>query len=1089
MFIYIVYLGVCLMKKQKINDKSILTLNLISSLSDSYTTIYYIVPETGEYKLITNDIDFEKKVVSRMINGNDFYNDTICNVEKVIAPDDREKVLDFFNKDTLIKVMEEKDFALIDYRLIINDVPVWYRAKTVKIYDENNNLRYVVGVMNLAEEKEREYSFIQNQVVADYFLSTFEFAFYVNLNHDTFRNILHNNITLDKFVKGSSYTECARKYILRCVAPEDIDKVGFITDLEAIRECVLGNEEKTVIFSVIEKGLKRFFKLIVLRGGDYNHAAIAIQNVDDETKQSLRNEERLRRNLEIINILASEYSSVYYVDLNNDNIIPYAMNIETESTWGSVFSSGITYSEAYKIYVDKTVFPEDKDIMFTAGSVDNIMKELSNKKTFITTYRNSSEHYCEMKFVKVGSEEDEPVAFALGFANKDNELRAKEEEERILQRNIDIIDILASEYTSVYYIDLTTDELDPYTMNEKTENQLGNIFRNAVKYSDAYRLYVDTLVYPEDKIMMLRAGSTYSILKELTNKKTYVKRYRDYQGHYCEMKFVKVGDDDNPRAVALGFADRDAEIRLELERKAIQARDAAVISGLSDDFGCVIYVNYDTAQEIHYRFDPLFEKNIPGWASINSFDKRLEMLVNTIMHPDDRERFSKLTLPEVVKKAVETENVYYVNFRTIIDGETTYYQAKFVRDEHSDNHVIAGFHNVDEETKREMEALRKAESANRAKTDFLFNMSHDIRTPMNAIIGFTNMAIKEINNPEKALENLKKVYTSSDMLLALINDILDMSRIESGKATLHEEKNNILKLFENIEPVMSNLAEAGNIKLTFETEDLTDEFIFSDYSRVERILVNIISNAIKYTNPGGFVRVNLKQLPDTRAGYALYRFTVEDNGIGMSKEFQNRMFDEFSREESTTNSGIQGTGLGLSLARKLTYLMDGTIECDSEQGRGSTFTVTIPFRIQSSDEIQHLKINDIDVEDFSFNGKRVLLVEDNDLNREIALDILEEEGMQVDEAINGQEAVDEMRNHDEDYYDLVLMDIQMPVMDGYTATKAIRKMYPNMRTPIIALSANAFEEDRQKSLASGMVDHVAKPININILKKSMAKFI
>lgn len=801
---------------------------------------------------------------------------------------------------------------------------------------------------------------------------------------------------------------------------------------------------------------------------------------------------KARRDRRIIEILASEYSSVYYIDLTTDDLMPYTMNAETETTFGSVFRNGITYSEAYRLYVDKLVFPEDKAIMLKAGAVGNIMKELRTKKTFLTTYRSSEGHYCEMKFVKVGNEEGAPTAVALGFADKDTELRVKQEEERAFQRNFEIIEILASEHSSVYYIDMTTDELDPYTMNEQTESQFGSIFRSGIKYSDAFRMYVDKLVYPEDKDMMLRAGSTYNILSELSNKKTFTTQYRNSDSEYCEMKFVKVGDDENPQSVALGFSNKDEEIRAEKARKEKLDRDASVISSLSDDFGCVVYTSYTDFEEIHYRFDPFFEKHIEGWSKITDFRDRLYKLANTIMHPEDRKTFWEATRPEVVRTAIEKDGVYYVNFRTLVDGEETFYQAKFARDDlHPDTNVIAGFRNVDIETKRELKALEQAKQANKAKTNFLFNMSHDIRTPMNAIIGFTNIAIKHIDDQARVIDSLKKTQSAGELLLSLINDILDMSRIESGKITMNETEVDIHHTFAEIETTMQVLAAAKNIDLSFFVGDIRNRYVCCDFSRCMRVFVNMITNAIKYTNEGGYVKVKCEQTGE-KDGYGIYQYTFEDNGIGMSEEFQHHAFDEFSREKTATVSGIQGTGLGLSVCKSFVKAMNGTISLHSVQGKGTTFIVTLPFRIQNSQKNAEMADGSTvcmnEGQTYEFTGKHVLLVEDNELNMEIAMEILTEEGMIVDTANDGTVAVELLKEKGPEQYDFILMDIQMPTMNGYEATALIRQIYPASDIPIIALSANAFTEDREASIKAGMNDHVAKPIQINELKTALGRF-
>ena len=390
-------------------------------------------------------------------------------------------------------------------------------------------------------------------------------------------------------------------------------------------------------------------------------------------------------------------------------------------------------------------------------------------------------------------------------------------------------------------------------------------------------------------------------------------------------------------------------------------------------------------------------------------------------------------------------------------------------------------------TQEQQEALDLAEEANKAKTRFLFNMSHDIRTPMNAIIGFTNIALKDIeNNPKKALEAIEKVQNSSEILLSIINDILDMSRIESGKVKVKYDEVNIKSILENIEPIMANLAAPKDINVSYKVINLKHSFVEMDTVFVQRVLINIITNAIKYTNNGGRVDVTLEESESDQEDIHIYTYIVADTGIGMSEEFQKHMFEEFSREETSTISGIQGTGLGLPLALKLTQLMGGSISCVSKQGVGSTFTIKFPFKIIKKLDNNELQ-DDKDSKFVELKGKKLLIVEDNVLNREIALDIVQEEGIVAETAENGKIAVDMLKEKGPDYYDAILMDIQMPIMNGYEATKAIREMYPNENIIIIAVSANAFEEDKVASLAAGMNDHVAKPININELKEALLK--
>ena len=385
-------------------------------------------------------------------------------------------------------------------------------------------------------------------------------------------------------------------------------------------------------------------------------------------------------------------------------------------------------------------------------------------------------------------------------------------------------------------------------------------------------------------------------------------------------------------------------------------------------------------------------------------------------------------------------------------------------------------------------AKTAAEAANVAKSTFLFNMSHDIRTPINAIKGFTDLAVKNYDDKNKAMDSLTKVQESCDVLISLVNNILDMSRIESGKAVIHENKIDIREIFENIRPMLEVLAKGKNIALDFHLTEITDTNVMCDIVHMHQVLVNLITNAIKYTQDGGSVWVEGRQTGENRDGTARYTFTVKDNGYGMSPAYQKVAFDMFSREENSTISGIQGTGLGLPLCKKITEMMGGSISMESEQGIGSTFTVELPLKIVEEEPRVEAAVQAEPVK-AEFAGRKILLVEDNELNREIAMELLEDEDLIVETAEDGRVAVEIMRQKGPAYFDCVLMDIQMPYMNGYEATKAIRAMYPDAAIPIIALSANAFEEDKIKSLEAGMNAHIAKPIVVEELFNVLSAYI
>lgn len=381
------------------------------------------------------------------------------------------------------------------------------------------------------------------------------------------------------------------------------------------------------------------------------------------------------------------------------------------------------------------------------------------------------------------------------------------------------------------------------------------------------------------------------------------------------------------------------------------------------------------------------------------------------------------------------------------------------------------------------EALMKAEAASIAKTTFLNNMSHDIRTPMNAIIGFTDLAVKRIDDKTQTLDCLNKISNSSRHLLRLINDILDMSRIESGKTQWELEVENIESAVENVINMVAGDAEAHG--LSFETEvSVTHKTVMCDKLRLTQIMLNLISNAIKYTPSGGSVKVSFTEQPCNKEGFASFCAVVADTGMGMSKEYVQVVFEPFTREKNSTVSGIQGTGLGMAITKNLVDMIGGTITVDSEQGKGSTFTVTFDFEI-TREEIAE---STAEAEEFTFKGERVLLAEDNELNREIAVEILNDADLNVESVENGKEAVDALVAKGKGYYALVLMDVQMPVMDGYEATKAIRRLEDKelAATPILAMTANTFKEDVQDALDAGMDGHIGKPVNIPDLMKAIS---
>ena len=389
---------------------------------------------------------------------------------------------------------------------------------------------------------------------------------------------------------------------------------------------------------------------------------------------------------------------------------------------------------------------------------------------------------------------------------------------------------------------------------------------------------------------------------------------------------------------------------------------------------------------------------------------------------------------------------------------------------------------------RQLEKIAEAaEAANKAKSTFLFNMSHDIRTPMNAILGYTDLARKYADDPEKLNKYMDNIHTSGERLLSIINDVLELARIENNETKIEESVSHAGDGLDACVVMLKSAAEDKHQEVMVKKE-IDHPYVYLDLPHMSEVVLNILSNAIKYTGDGGRIQCTMKQLPHENEGWCMTEIAIEDNGIGISEDFQKHIFEAFSRERSSTVSGIDGTGLGMGIVKKLVDLMNGTVQVESELGKGSKFTVQIPLRIASAEDMEKKEVT-YHLDRQSVENKRILLVEDNDLNAEIAAELLTEEGLTVERAADGVVCIEKLEKAPDDYYSLILMDIQMPIMDGYKATQMIRKMSDTKKAqiPIVAMTANAFTEDREKALAVGMNDHVAKPIDMNTLIQVLEK--
>ena len=807
----------------------------------------------------------------------------------------------------------------------------------------------------------------------------------------------------------------------------------------------------------------------------------------------------------LLDRLAREYHTVWLMDGFGEHKV-HLYRSTGKTTVQSAVKLGLDepcYDTSVVKYVMNTVHEDDRERVLEATRFETIERETPDVGTYVVTYRRYNDQgsvdYHQMCFAKAVSP-DGGTNYIMAYRDADKTMREQLRRQEQMDQFNKIINALAADYSSVYVVNLADSSLYVAKMSGRITGMFGDTFRKS-DYVQAYNTYVDSAVCEEEKDEMRTALSVDYIREHLKGVSSFVKYYVNNNGEYTEMKVVRTGEDDE---VVMGFGVKDAEIRAQLAMTEEMKRNISLVNILSDDYLSMFSLNLDTDE---YTVVSKEYADSPAKNHFSTADAAEQMAryIDTFVHPDDREMLSDALDYNTLLEKLAHANRYRVTFRTNYDGNG-YKYVDFVagKEGNPDNpatSVAMGFQDVDERIRKEKEsqekleiALSEAQSANIAKTAFLNSMSHDIRTPLNAIIGYTAMAKKHPDSLDDVSGYLNKIDISGHQLLELINQVLEMSRIESGRVVLQEEPADVIERAYNMRTMAGTEIESKGLEYTVIIKSVPHRYVFADGARMNQVILNVIGNAIKYTPEGGSIDYTVEEKPYDREGYGLYCFTVADTGIGMSEEFQAHLFEEFARENTSTVSHIQGTGLGMPIVKKLVDLMDGEIDVKSKLGEGTVITVSIPMKwdenadIREKEKVRH--------HDGTFAGKRLLLAEDNEMNREIACDILHEAGFVVDTATDGDEAVEMVRasvvrmNGEDTDYDAVLMDIQMPRMNGYEATRMIRSMPPfDRHLPIIALSANAFEEDRLKSLEAGMDDHVAKPIDIQNLKETLAKYL
>lgn len=650
-----------------------------------------------------------------------------------------------------------------------------------------------------------------------------------------------------------------------------------------------------------------------------------------------------------------------------------------------------------------------------------------------------------------------------------------------------ILSALTMDYTSLVLCDLKQDTVEVIKqdascaeMNWHSYSESLNYFYDNVLMKDSCPNYMD----------ILSNASLMRTLKEQGSLEWHFQIVPDENGiSNLGARAVFLYEDLNHFKIIMGFRPIDEIVKrekvLELQRE--------IIEGLGKEYFSVLLLELDSGQIFSYREVGENGKRIADFCRKygNQWCELLPAYADEIVTDESRENFlDQLSLDALCSNQDDFSMTY--EFKT--GDHIIYHQTRiaYVYKKDRSRVAVIGTRNIDDLIKKERmqeaklkEAYIVAKEANKAKTDFLNNMSHDIRTPMNVILGYNELMKQYLTDPI-LVDYQNKIEQSGKLLLSIINNVLDMARIESGKMVVEERAEAIGLVVEEIESVFESSAQEKNIVFTTSV-DVDHTHVLWDGFKVREILMNLVGNAFKYTPDGGHIAIDVKELDCARSGYVRIQTQVKDTGIGMSEDYLPTLFDSFSREYNTTIGKVSGTGLGMAIVKNLVDMMDGEICVKSKLGEGTCFTLTFEHRIADEDSIEWNQELDVLDEKSILEGKRVLLVEDNELNAEIAMAILEQSGLILDRVEDGLACINRLSEVDADLYDLILMDIQMPNMNGYEATRRIRQ-FENVKKasiPILAMTANAFEEDKKMAMEAGMNGHISKPIDVNVLEKQI----
>ena len=1039
------------------------------------------------------------------------------------------------------------------------------------------------------------------------------------------------------------YPDILSNYISSRVHPDDQKWLRDKICLEGLRKAFANSSEYVGNYRVLVDGETHNYQYNYARMGNTNLLVAGFQNIDDIVEEHQAHQKQMAEQLAIVNALAGSYRNVFVANLSDGaaRVVKLADDYKVKAVT-DVSAQMFSFDAVVDRWVRENVHPDDKNRIKATLNMANLNRVFAKQNEFMGTYRSmdgGAYHYYQYDFRKIA----DTNSIVAGFKVVDDIIEERVAQEREQREHTEVISSLSTIYSTIFQADLDTHSYKVLTSVALMGDVAGT---GGANWDAVMDNVIEAFMAPEYRAAMREFLDLSTLSTRMANVNTVVTEYKSPANRWLQARFIVKRRDANGTVREVLYVARDFTDEKEKElanqeqlRRALEASERdkknllkaqaelkdsmAITDALSRDYSNVFLVQPKknlgkTIKQERYNVEGI-EKYADTWFDYTFFIRKY---IESRVFEDDVEMMLEKTELGRVLNEIETNADFSIPFRAFANGEIHHLQMRYVSVNGADL-VAVGFRYVDDVVKAEeehkkllQEALAAAQQANKAKSTFLNSMSHDIRTPMNAIIGFTALAQTHIDNREQVQDYLGKISTSSTHLLSLINDILDMSRIESGTVKLDEKPIHIPDLLHDLRTMVQGLINGKNQNLFIDTQDVVHEDVICDKLRLNQILINIVGNAVKFTQPGGDIIIRLVEKPCAIKHHTTYEFSVKDNGIGMSAEFQKHIFDTFSREYSATVSGVQGTGLGMAITKNIVEMMDGQITVESEEGKGSIFTVTLNLGLANepvqqepipellgarvlvvdddlntcrsvskmlrdiqmrpdwtasgkeaivraqdaaemgdeyrvyiidylmpdmngietvrrirkviSEDVPIIVLTAYDWEDFEvearaagvtafvskpifmselrevltrpidndacedtqeqtfdYSDKHALLVEDNELNREIATAILEETGMTIDSVTDGDEAVAAVVDAPAGTYDVVLMDVQMPRMDGYTATREIRTLADNDKAnvPIVAMTANAFDEDRRKALESGMNGHIIKPVSIESIAK------